>query len=67
MTIKAKIREKLKQKGWGVNDENIREIVKNFLGRICELLPQGNSHISKELIMWQSLFIVVVFSLMSHL
>lgn len=46
--IKAMVSEKLKQKGWGVSDENVREIIKKFLYKICELLPQGKSEISEE-------------------
>ena len=46
--IRTMVEEKLKQKGWGVSDENVREIIRKLLNRICELLPNDKSQISEE-------------------
>ena len=42
------VAEKLMQKGWGVSDENVREIIRKLLNRVCELLPMDKSQISEE-------------------
>ena len=47
-SIRTMVAEKLKQKGWGVSDENVREIIRKLLNRICELLPKDKAQISEE-------------------
>ena len=49
-TIKMMVEEKLVQKGWGISDTNVRDILKKILNRICDQLPQGNSKISAEFV-----------------